>query len=70
MLKRLDYVYPYHQAIGFLMAQAGYTESEYADLRNIGITYDFYLLHGASNQTYDLNWRVYYPRDFNEIPDQ
>jgi hypothetical protein len=46
MLRRLDYVYPYHQTIGFYMHRAGFDRAFLAELKAMGITYDFYLCHG------------------------
>src|SRR5262249_40613245 len=40
-LQGLDYVYPYHQAIGFLMERAKYPESEWQKLRQFGMQFDF-----------------------------
>jgi hypothetical protein len=63
-LKKLDYVYPYHQAIGFLMERAGYEERRYGLLRQPGLKYDFYLSHGMKDPEYSKPWRLFYPRGF------
>jgi hypothetical protein len=62
-LKSLDYVYPYHQSIGFLMQKAGYPEKNYAELRAIGLSYDFYLAHDMKQPEYSEDWRLFYPRE-------
>jgi predicted transcriptional regulator of viral defense system len=61
-LKKLDYVYPYHQAIGFLMDRAGYDSKRYSLLRQPGLEHDFYLTHGMKNPEYSSAWRIYYPK--------
>jgi hypothetical protein len=61
-LKKLDYVYPYHQAIGFLMDRAGYGDKRYSMLSRLGLEYDFYLTHGIQDPEYSRDWRIFYPR--------
>jgi hypothetical protein len=61
-LKKLDYVYPYHQAIGFLMERAGYERDRYELLRKPGFHFDFHLTHGIQNESYDRNWRLFHPK--------
>jgi hypothetical protein len=61
-LKKLDYVYPYHQAVGFLMERASYGERRYMLLRQLGIEYDFYLAHGIQEPQYSSEWRLFYPK--------
>jgi len=60
-LRKLNYVYPYHQAIGFLMERAGFSAEECAKLRRLGTKFDFYLIHGMKNPQYDKRWRLYFP---------
>jgi hypothetical protein len=64
MLKKLDYTYPYHQAIGFFMERAGYRDTQLKLLRKFPIEFDFYLDYALKEVEYDSHWRIYFPKDF------
>lgn len=61
-LKRLNYIYPYHQTIGFLMDRAGYEESRTSLLRDLGLKYNFYLAHGVDQPEYSEKWHLFFPK--------
>lgn len=63
-LKKLNYIYPYHQALGFYMQRAGWQEKQYARLLKLGLEFDFYLTYGMKQKEYDRTWRLYYPYGF------
>jgi hypothetical protein len=63
-LKKLDYGYPYHQAIGCYMQKAGYEENAYSKFAKLGFQYDFYLAHGISNPVLNSAWKLYCPQGF------
>ena len=71
-LEQINYLYPYHQAIGFYMEKADYPQNQLRKLRDIGFEIDFYLDYGIeNNKEYDSKWRIYYPanltKDFASI---
>jgi hypothetical protein len=62
VLKKLNYVYPYHQAVGFLMERAGYPSEDSEKLLRLGTKFDFYLLHGMKSPERDPKWRLFFPK--------
>ncbi len=61
-LKKIEYVYPYHQAIGYYMQRAGFAESQYKRLKEFGLHFDFYLAYGLKDPEYDSEWRLFVPK--------
>jgi predicted transcriptional regulator of viral defense system len=61
ILDTLDYVYPYAQAIGFLMQRAGYREECLEQIRSRVTEFKFYLTHGLKDSNYDEAWRLFHP---------
>jgi hypothetical protein len=63
-LRRLDYVYPYHQAIGFYMERTGYPAEALDRVAELGIDFNFYIAHGTDNRAFDSRWRLFFPEGF------
>lgn len=64
-LKKMDYIYPYHQAIGFYMEKAGYDERALTLLEKIPIKNNFYLNYQIKNKSYSDRWHLFFPKEFN-----
>ena len=64
MLKQLAYAYPYHQAIGYYMERAGYTQTQLDLLRRLTRKFDFYLTHEMVEAVYVEAWSLYVPKGF------
>ena len=62
MLSTLDYVYPYHQAIGFYLERSAAYEATVIDLfAGMPMKFKFYLTHEMNETRYCNRWRVHYP---------
>ena len=63
MLKKLDYVYPYHQAIGFCLERSGvYSDSLIDIFASKEMKFDFFLTHKMGETEYSKKWRLFYPK--------
>lgn len=63
MLRELDYIYPYHQAIGFCLERAGHGEAALAPFRAMPMDHDFYLAHRMGATVFVPQWRLHVPAD-------
>jgi predicted transcriptional regulator of viral defense system len=61
ILEKLNFIYPYNQAIGFYLEKAGADVNKLTDFRNV-MTHDFYLTYEMTEKEYDSRWRLYYPK--------
>lgn len=62
MLRKLGFIYPYHQAIGYYMERAGYRPKQLDLVRSFPMEYDFYLTHEMTDSEYVKQWRLHVPR--------
>lgn len=63
-LKKLDYIYPYHQIIGFYLEKAGYPEATLKRFDKLEKNYDFYLTYKIKEKDFSERWRLFYPKGF------
>ncbi len=64
-LKMLDFTYPYHQSIGYLLERkGGYSSDQLEGLKNLGLEFDFYLDYAMRSTRYIEEWRLIVPKDF------
>lgn len=61
LLKKIDLIYPYHQAIGFYLEMAGYPAKALELFLEIGLEFDFYLTYQLSSPEFSKKWRIYFP---------
>lgn len=65
-LFQLDFLYPYHQAIGFCLEYTGYPPHRVQLIENFAeMKYDFYLSHAMGEMSYSPKWRLYYPKSLD-----
>ncbi|MCH7928801.1 MAG: hypothetical protein IID03_12610 [Candidatus Dadabacteria bacterium] len=66
ILKKLEYIYPYHQAIGFYLEKAKVYGAEQINLlKDYEMNYDFYLARQIKVKSYSKEWRLHYPEEFD-----
>ena len=62
LLNKIDYIYPYHQTIGFFLEKAGYDPTQLEIFENYKREFDFYLTNQIKEAEYSPKWRIYYPK--------
>lgn len=60
-LNKMNYTYPYHQAIGFYLERAGYDEKILKRFDKLDKQVDFYLTYQMKEKSYSNRWKLYYP---------
>lgn len=64
MLSKLDYIYPYHQSIGFYLEKSGvYKPSILQIVSRYEMRYNFYLTYNMKEAEYSEKWKIFYPKD-------
>ncbi len=63
LLSQIKYVYPYHQALGFLLEKAGMSPTQLEPLRRLPRRFKFYLDYSMKRPLYDSEWQIYYPAE-------
>ncbi len=63
-LRKMDYIYPYHQAIGFYLEQAGYDSNAVSLFQSFERRVDFYLTYQMKEKGYSERWKLYFPAGF------
>jgi predicted transcriptional regulator of viral defense system len=64
-LRKLNFTYPYHQAIGFYLDRTGlYSTAQLDLLRQFEMEHDFYLAHKIEETDYIAAWRLFVPKGF------
>lgn len=64
-LNKMDYLYPYHQSIGFYLEKAGYPESILNRFDKLDKRCKFYLTYQMKDKSFSKRWQVYYPSYLN-----
>lgn len=62
ILDKLNFIYPYHQAIGFYLEKAGLESKRLEAFRLRKKQFDFYLTYEMLEKEYSEAWRLYYPK--------
>lgn len=60
--KKMDFIYPYHQAIGFYLEKAGYENKCITPFLKIKQEFKFYLTYNMKNKEYSKRWNLFYPK--------
>jgi hypothetical protein len=62
LLQKLEFVYPFHQAVGFYLEKAGYGAPDVSLMRSPDFRFDFYLTRQMKAPVYSSRWRLFYPK--------
>ena len=61
ILDKLDFIYPYHQSIGWYLSKTGANDKMLKWFINKKKNIDFYLDYNMKDPLYDKTWKLFYP---------
>ncbi|RDC58682.1 type IV toxin-antitoxin system AbiEi family antitoxin domain-containing protein [Adhaeribacter pallidiroseus] len=61
-LDNLNFIYPYHQAVGFYLERAGYSGKKLENLRSRKKEFKFYLTYEIQEKDFSEDWQLYFPK--------
>lgn len=64
MFKKLDYIYPFHQVLGFYLENAGFDSVVIRRFAEMPMPHKFYLTKGMEGADYVEKWRLFVPKSF------
>lgn len=63
-LSKMDYIYPYHQLLGFYLEKSGFNGDSLKIFEEKISPYNFYMTYNMSAKNLDAKWKIYYPKGF------
>lgn len=66
-LTTLNYVYPYHQALGWYLSRTGFSDSQLASFRVRPRDRYFYLAHQMKDSILDEHWNIFVPTSVGDL---
>ncbi len=61
-LRKMNFTYPYHQAIGFYLEKSGYDNYQISLVEKLDKNYKFYLTYNMDDPLFSDKWRLFYPQ--------
>lgn len=65
LLKKMDFLYPYHQVIGFYLERAGFKENVLKLMERFPIKHNFYLTYNMKKTNFSDRWKLFYPAELD-----
>lgn len=62
--KKLDYIYPFHQVLGFYLELAQFDSVIIKRLAELPMPHKFYLAKGMQDPDYSEKWKLFHPKSF------
>lgn len=64
VFKEANYIYPYHQSIGFLLESTGHSLDTYEYFYSLPKKNDFFIFYNSdlSKMDYNKKWKIYHPK--------
>ena len=59
--RNMNFIYPYHQIIGFYLDKSGYPNESYEKFLSLRTDIKFYITYNILHKNFSEKWNLYYP---------